>query len=78
MISRKEYERIPDREWRGVKVRTLRDMRNGYVNVKAGATGTIRRKFSGFEVDFDACKKCRVGAHISRVRPEHLERVGEG
>jgi hypothetical protein len=76
MISRKEYERIPDREWRGVKVRTTRDLRTGMLKVGKGALATISRKFSGFEIEVDPCSRCKVGAFVKRVPPDALERIG--
>jgi len=75
VITRKEYERIPDREWRGVRVRVLRDLQNGFIHVEAGASGTITRKFSGFELTIDACPRCRVGAVVTRVSPSYLQRI---
>lgn len=76
MITRKEYNRIPDRDWRGVKVRTTRDLRNGNVRVRRGAIVTITRKFSGFEIERDACRRCGVSVIMTRVPHHALERIG--
>lgn len=76
MISRKEYDRVPDRDWQGVRVRTTRDLRNGMVKISRGAIATITRKFSGFEIEVEPCPRCKVGARVTRVPPDALERVG--
>ena len=76
MVSVAEYNRIPDREWRGVKVRSLVDMSNGWFTAPAGTLFEIIGKQGGFALKAaDNCHCCGLRGHINKVRPGNVERA---
>lgn len=77
-ITMREYERIPAREWLGVAVRTLGELRNGNMTISAGSVLTISAKRSrSFSLTGPRCAACGVSIHITRVHPSDVERVEE-
>jgi hypothetical protein len=74
-ITASQYSRRAVPEWRGVKVRSLRALRNGWAEMPAGTIFTITRKFSGFDLESDPCEHCGIKMRISRVQPQDLELV---
>ena len=80
MITRIEYLQKKEEFWIGKKVRTLREMRNGWVIIPVGTILKIRRKYQGFTLEaVEICPHCKIGNRldISRVSPEALELVEE-
>ncbi len=58
------------RDWVGRKVRTRRELRNGYVTIPVGTVCTVTYNHSGLSLSTDACGACGVQCHIAKV-PEH-------
>jgi len=75
MISERDYVKNTDVFWTGKKVRTLRDMSNGWLTIKAGTICIIKRKFAGFALETERCLTCGVAIKISRVQPCDVELV---
>ncbi|MCJ7424977.1 hypothetical protein MUP01_12035 [Candidatus Bathyarchaeota archaeon] len=67
MVTRKEYEGKTESEWKGVTVRTLRELRNGYLAIPAGKICRIYRKRGGFTLETEPCKCCGVRVLIGKV-----------
>jgi len=57
----------------GDVVRSRREMRNGYAVLPAGTLFTVRRRFSGYDLDSHPCDRCGVQIRISRVGDAALE-----
>jgi len=72
-ISPGKYKTTPSRKWQGVRVRSLRDMQNGWAALPAGTQFTIEEKHRGFSLRADACECCGLQARISKVQPFDLE-----
>lgn len=76
MVTQKEYFRKPESFWMGKKVKTLRDMRNGWVEIPKGTILKITRKYQGFSLEgVEVCPHCKIGNRlsISRVEPIAVE-----
>lgn len=57
------------REWNGLRVKTLVEMRNGWMTIPAGTTGVVETSGgTGLKLTCDPCPHCGVSAHITRVR----------
>jgi len=78
MIDRRKYDRIPERDWIGTRVKLEREVatRAGVVYPK-GSTGRIVHKFKGFEIEGDPCKCCGVALRITKVNPFDLTLIEE-
>lgn len=70
-----QYERRTEREWIGVKVRTLGTLANATVTIPRGTVLTVRGKFNGFELLGDKCNCCGVQIRITRVSYRDVEVV---
>lgn len=75
MITQGEYDRVPERDWIGKAVRSLRPMKNGWAELPAGTLFTIRGKHGGFELVSEPCPCCGIKVHMSKVRCDSLERA---
>lgn len=73
MITQSDYNRRTDKQWRGVKVRALRPLDNGWITIPAGTICTIDGKFGGFSLRTDRCNCCGVTIRISRVPHDAVE-----
>ena len=76
MVSRKEYEKRTEAQWKGVKVRTLCDMHNGIINIPKGTVCQIYGKSGGFSLETEPCKRCGVSIFIKKVAPRYVEVFG--
>lgn len=65
-------------DWEGRKVRTLREIVNGYMVIPAGTVATITRARSGVTLRGDACGHCGVAVSVSRVNPVALQLLPKG
>jgi hypothetical protein len=72
------YKKHTERFFKGRKVKTNKEIRNGYVVIPAGRCGTITGKSRGFWIQFDRCPACGIAALFSRVRPEQVELIDGG
>lgn len=57
----------------GDVVCSRREMRNGYAILPAGTLFTVKRRFSGYDLDAHPCDKCGVQIRINRVDDGALE-----
>lgn len=67
------YRRCTLAQLKGRKVKTLRELRNGYLTIPKGAELTIVGKHSGYGLRGDPCPQCGVQVHISKVDGYALE-----
>ena len=64
------------RDYRGRRVRTVREMSNGWGTIPAGALATIAEQGpKGSLLLCDACGCCGLKARISAVQPADIEFV---
>lgn len=65
------------REWNGKKIRTKRDLTNGWGTVKAGTVCTVSGGIGGVGLTLkaDSCPCCGLRALISRVHSSDVEVV---
>lgn len=62
------------RDLRGKRVRTRRQLRNGFSVIAAGTEGTVYTAGSnGLRIDFAECPHCHVQIHITRVDRNDIE-----
>jgi hypothetical protein len=73
MIGNKLYQRRTEAWFKGKRVRTLCELRNGYAVIPEGAVLTITRKSSGFTLEGEPCEHCRFQVRISKVSPCDVE-----
>lgn len=71
-ITQKSYERIPAREWKGVRVEAIGSIGNRHMAYPAGYKFTITGKGGGFALLADACEHCGVQGRIAKVGPYDL------
>ena len=57
-------------DWEGLKVRSLRVLRNGNIKIPSGSKFTVTRNYGGLTLESDQCPNCGVSVYITRV-PEH-------
>ena len=75
MITWKDYRKHNEDYWKGKKVITLREMKNGWFVIPMGTILKIDRKYCGFSLEgLEVCKHCKIGRRISigRVEPTAL------
>lgn len=72
-VNKRDYNRWTHAQWRGRRVRSLRELRNASAIIPAGTVFTVKGKFGGLELLADACNCCRIQMRISRVPIEDLE-----
>lgn len=69
-----DYRRT-ERELKGLRARTTRELSNGWATIAAGTLVTITGKRSGLTIRTERCPHCSVAVHMTKVRPEDLELV---
>lgn len=73
MITNKEYFNKPESFWMDKKVRTLKDMRNGWFEIPKGTILKITRKYQGFSLEgIEVCPHCKIGKRLSISRVEGI------
>jgi len=75
MIGNKLYHKRTGEWFKGKKVRTLYELRNGYTVIPEGTVLTITRKSSGFTLEGEPCEHCGVQVRISKVEPYSVELI---
>lgn len=76
MITTKMYERTPERDWLGKKVRSLQEFKNGWFTAPAGTVFVIDQKQAGFGLVLaEPCPCCGLRGSIGKVNPNYLEIV---
>jgi len=61
------------RDWIGRKVRTLVELKNGYVRIPAGTVMTVTYSRAGLSLESDPCEHCGVRASVNRVSERGVE-----
>jgi hypothetical protein len=69
------YKTTTEKVFKGKKVRTLIEMRNGLMVIPEGTICTITRKYQGFNLTSEPCKSCGVQIRISRVHRRDVELI---
>jgi hypothetical protein len=70
-----EYQRKTNRELAGRKVRALRVLTTGVVNIPAGQILTIKEKRGGLTLQSSRCKCCGVSLYLRKVEPQAVELI---
>lgn len=65
------------RDWAGKRVRTQRELRNGWCSIPEGAIGTIQelRGGTGLTIKLDACRCCGVNVYMTGLHDRDVELV---
>ncbi|WCA57561.1 hypothetical protein G6M16_007595 [Agrobacterium tumefaciens] len=72
-ISMATYNRLSDREWVGVHVITLEEIRTrGGVIYPKGSRAEVTRKFGGLHLEGDPCTCCGVKLRLTKTPPMKL------
>ncbi|NTZ60361.1 hypothetical protein G6L24_08570 [Agrobacterium tumefaciens] len=72
-ISMATYNRLSDREWVGVSVVTLEEIRTiGGVIYPKGSRAEVTRKFGGLHLEGDPCTCCGVKLRLTKIPPTKL------
>lgn len=74
-MDRKMYRYLTDAQFRGRKVKSRFEMRNGRFVIPAGTIFTIVKKFGGFSLISDSCPTCGVAVSISKVQPFDIDLI---
>ena len=76
-MDKKTYRKMLNKQFIGLKVRTLKELRNGLCTIAAGTVCTITQKRGGFSLETERCPCCGVKVDISRVPPEDVDLIAE-
>ncbi len=52
----------------GDRVRSVRDIKNGWAELPSGTVFTVTRRFAGYGLRSDPCKCCGIRVHVTRVQ----------
>ncbi|MFQ5647581.1 MAG: hypothetical protein ACE5GM_11695 [bacterium] len=63
------------RDWEGLKVRSIRAMRNGQAELPAGTVFTIERNYGGLHLKSAPCETCGISIYI-RIPESYVEIIG--
>ena len=74
-MDEKYYEKHNEAFFLNRKVRTLKEMQNGYAVIAKGTICKITRKYGGFDLNTEPCDACGVKVRISRVGFRDVELV---
>lgn len=77
-MDKKTYDKTPNREFRGRKVKTLVVLSNGWCKIPQGAVCTVTKKLGGLHLEIDPCPHCGVRVRISYVPPKDVDFVDQG
>ena len=75
VMDQKTYRKHTGQWFKGRKVKTLMELKNGWMIIPAGTICTIEGKHSGFSLRSSACVRCGVGIRIGRVQPPQVELI---
>jgi hypothetical protein len=67
------YETRTERDWKRVKVKTNKVLRNGVIEIPSGTVCEIYRKAGGFALKTQPCVTCGVAVMISKVPPRDVD-----
>jgi len=74
-ITLAEYNRISQKGWIGVRLRSLRPIVTRIAELPAGTLWTVEQKFGGFAVVSDPCPHCGIKVNVVKAQPQAFERV---
>jgi len=77
-ITEKLYKKMPEEFWLGMRVKLLRELRNGYGTFKKGKLMTIDRKYKGFGLVADERRANGCIKSINRVSLSDIKFVKLG
>ena len=76
-LERREVAPPPDprlkRDWVGLHVRSLCDLRNGYLRMPAGCICKVTRYSRGLHLESEPCPTCGAQLRMSRVQERDVE-----
>jgi len=55
------------KDWVGLKVETLKTLRNGMIEIPAGTVCEVERNYGGLALKAQKCEKCGVSVFINKV-----------
>ncbi len=61
------------RDWIGLKVRALVELKNSWCIIPKGTLLTVSRSWGGLHLVSDPCPHCGVRIRISKVKESHVE-----
>lgn len=71
-MNRQQYRKYTMAQLKGLRVRTIANMRNGMMEISEGTICKIVDKRSGLSLKTDACPACGVSIFISKVAPNKV------
>ncbi|MHC4617241.1 MAG: hypothetical protein ACYTEQ_05760 [Planctomycetota bacterium] len=74
-MDQRFYKQHTNHFFKGKKVRTLTELRNGYMVIPEGSICEIRFKYNGFDLTGPRCERCGVAVSIGRVSYRDVELV---
>ncbi len=72
-MTEKEYRTMTEKELKGRKVRTLKDLGSHIQHIPKGTILTIEGKGGGLRLASKACPTCGVVVYIRGVIPQEVE-----
>lgn len=72
-LTRRDYDRWTEDQWKGKKVRSLRKVANGWAEMPAGTVFTVDGKFKGLSLASEPCSCCGIRMRVNRVDVHSLE-----
>ena len=60
----------------GLRVKTIRELKNGYVKIPIGTLCTITYSHGGLNLETDECPCCKVKIFIRKVPYSYIELIG--
>ena len=64
------------KDWVGLKVVTLREIRNRLTIIPAGTECIVEKNYGGLRLSTKPCKCCGVGIFITKVPEEDVDIIG--
>lgn len=61
------------RDWKGLHVRSLIELKNGHERIPSGTVFTVRENCRGLRLEGPKCPRCGVSVFITRVREWDVE-----
>jgi hypothetical protein len=74
-ITESDYKKNNRAFWMGKKVKTRKELHNGWIKIPQGTIMTIRGKRGGFSLEGEICPLCKIKAVINKVEPTALTLV---
>lgn len=65
------------KDWKGLRVKSLRPLENGRANLPAGAMFTVIRNYGGLRLKSDPCPHCSIRFFVNKVPESSVEIIEE-